>query len=90
MTAEDWRARLRATPPSGWPALLDAHSDLPGPRANLTLVDAVAFEADDATIDVLLAGDDEFRTMCAAAALARHADDAGHEARARTLASDAR
>ena len=81
---------LSNLPPSAWPAYLDERSGLPGPRANLTLVSTAASRADGATIDALLAHGGEYQTLCAAAALARRADDPASEARARTLAADER
>ncbi|MET0789234.1 MAG: HEAT repeat domain-containing protein [Cellulomonas sp.] len=54
-------------------AYLDAHSGLPGPRADLELVQAfaqVCGTAAPALVDGLLADPDEFRRMCATVALA--------------------
>lgn len=50
---------------------LDEHSGLPGPRANLTLVDAFADVAPEEIIWQLSGSPDEFRRLCAAAALGR-------------------
>lgn len=82
------RAQGRA--PGDWPAFLSEHSGLPGPRANLALVDAVAALASQATIDALLESGDEYLVMCAAAALGWRGDDPAAAARARALASDER
>lgn len=77
-------------PQAEWAAYLDTHSGLPGPRANLELVVAVALLADTPAIAALLADGGEYPTMCASAALGLHADDAASGARARELASDDR
>ena len=73
--AAGWHDELRGRAPGDWPALLSEHSGLPGPRANLPLVDAVAELASQATIDALLDSGDEYLVMCAAAALGRRGDD---------------
>lgn len=77
-------------PVEDWPAYLDAHSGLPGPRANLTLVDAVARVADEAAIDELERDGGEYSALCVAAALGHRADDPTIERRARALAADDR
>ncbi len=84
------RAALSALEALAWPDYLDAHSGLPGPRANLELVVALAEVADPVLADELIASGDEFRTMCAAAALGRRADDPAVAARLRGLAGDER
>ena len=81
---------LRSLESSQWPAYLSEHSGLPGPRANLPLAAAVAACADVPEIRELLRNGGEYQTMCAAAALGRHADTAASEAQARALASDPR
>lgn len=73
-----------------WAAFLSERSGLPGPRANLSLVEAVTRCADADAIDALLRDDGEYAMMCAAAATAYRAGDPAYEARARTLASDER
>lgn len=85
-----WRAALRALDRSAWPAFLDEHSGLPGPRANTALAAAFATAADIAQVDELLTSGDEYRTMCAAAALGFRADEPATAARARSLAADGR
>jgi hypothetical protein len=50
---------------------LDENSGLPGPRANLTLVEAFADVAPEELIWQLTGSPDEFRRLCAAAALGR-------------------
>ena len=73
--AAGWHDELQGRAPGDWPAFLSEHSGLPGPRANLPLVDAVAELASQATIDALLDSGDEYLVMCAAAALGRRGDD---------------
>ncbi|MEP7765495.1 HEAT repeat domain-containing protein [Sanguibacter sp. 25GB23B1] len=91
MTAvETWGAELQPLAPSEWPAYLTAHSGLPGPRANLQLLEAAATVADEAQIAALLEDGEEFPAMCAGAALGRLSADPASEARARTLAADDR
>ncbi|GAA4193069.1 hypothetical protein GCM10022288_26250 [Gryllotalpicola kribbensis] len=50
---------------------LDENSWLPGPRANLTLVDAFADVAPEEIVWQLTGSPDEFRRLCGAAALGR-------------------
>jgi hypothetical protein len=85
-----WVTMLRGLDASEWPSALDEHSGLPGPRANLTLLETVISLADD---DVVIALEDdgrEYPMMCAAAALASTSDEPAHEAKAHALALDAR
>ena len=88
--AAGWHDELQGRAPGDWPALLSEHSGLPGPRANLPLVDAVAELASQATVDALLDSGDQYLVMCAAAALGWRGDDPAAAARARALASDER
>lgn len=81
-------AELQRLDRSEWPAYLAEHSGLPGPRANLPLVETVAGLADALAIDELVRSGDEYPLMCAAAALGRRADDPESESRAHDLASD--
>ena len=74
--AAGWHDELQGRAPGDWPAFLSEHSGLPGPRANLALVDAVAALASQATIDALLESGDEYLVMCAAAALGWRGDGA--------------
>ena len=71
---------------------LDENSGLPGPRANLTLVDAFADVAPEEIVWQLCGSPDEFRRLCAAAALGRlcleRPDDAAVLKRLTELASD--
>lgn len=85
-----WAEQLESIEPSQWPAFLDEHSGLPGPRANLALVDAVAGSATMATIDALIADGGEYQVLCAAAALGRRAADSACASRARGLAGEDR
>jgi hypothetical protein len=80
-------AELQSLERSVWPSFLAQHSGLPGPRANLTLVEKVATIADAPTIDELVRSGEEYSLMCAAAALGRRADDAEYQSRAHALAS---
>jgi hypothetical protein len=89
-TSQALHDELRALDPQRWPEFLTARSGLPGPRANLTLVDAVARIADPPAIDALLRDGGEYPMMCAAAAIARHASEPASAAQARTLATDER
>ncbi|MCL2515273.1 MAG: HEAT repeat domain-containing protein [Microbacteriaceae bacterium] len=50
---------------------LDEHSGLPGPRANLTLVEAFADVVAEDIVWQLAGSPDEFRRLCAAAAMGR-------------------
>ncbi|MBM9465377.1 HEAT repeat domain-containing protein [Aeromicrobium sp. YIM 150415] len=85
-----WRADLMRLDRSSWPEFLDAHSGLPGPRANLALAAAVADLADAELTDALLGSDDEYRVLCGAVALGALAAQPGVAARLRELAADHR
>lgn len=89
-TAEAWRTELEQLTRSAWPGHLTQHSGLPGPRANLTLVQAAATVADADLVADLLRDGGEYTAMCAAAALGRRSDDPTCEAQARELAADER
>jgi hypothetical protein len=72
MTAvADHRAVLRGLPADGWDTYLTANSGLPGPRANLELLQAVADEADPARIRRYAASPDEYKAACGAVGLGR-------------------
>lgn len=72
MTALDTaRADLEALDDSAVPAYLDAHSNLPGPRANLSLVAAFVEVASPDLAFALADDPDEFRRLCGTAALGR-------------------
>jgi hypothetical protein len=84
------RAALAAL--TDWMPYLDAHSGLPGPRANLELVAACGEEATIGRAEQLIATRDEFATVCGLVALGRHVgqgDDA-HVPMLHAHASDGR
>jgi hypothetical protein len=66
---ETYRAELRKL--KNWEPYLKKHSGLPGPRANLELVAAVADEADADRLWRLSASRDEFLALCGTAGLGR-------------------
>ncbi len=67
--ADVYRAELRAL--EDWEPYLKKHSGLPGPRANLELVQAVGDEADADRLWRLSASSDEFLALCGTAGLGR-------------------
>jgi HEAT repeat protein len=67
--AEAYRIELRKL--EKWEPFLKKNSGLPGPRANLELVSAVAEEADADRLWHLSASKDEFLALCGAAGLGR-------------------
>lgn len=85
-----WSRDLDGLHPSAWPAFVTAHSGLPGPRANLPLMQAAASAANAEALDALLDDGSEYPVMCAAAAAGRRADDAHFLETARALAADDR
>lgn len=66
---EAYREQLRAL--DEWEPYLKKHSGLPGPRANLELVAAVAEEADADRLWRYSASEDEFLALCGSAGLGR-------------------
>lgn len=70
-TARRWAAELAATPPAGLVPLLHEHSGLPGPRANLALLEAVARTVPDDTLVDLARSPEEYLRMCGTAGLGR-------------------
>ncbi|WP_344611891.1 hypothetical protein, partial [Dactylosporangium salmoneum] len=68
---QDHAAVLRELPPPDWPAYLGQRSGLPGPRADLELVQAVADTADSQTLDELIASGDEYLVLCGVTGLGR-------------------
>jgi hypothetical protein len=64
---QEYRAELRRLPE--WEAYLKKNSGLPGPRANLELVEAVGEEADPERLWRLSASSDEFLALCGTAGL---------------------
>jgi hypothetical protein len=71
---QHYRAELR-TRRGEWEPYLKANSGLPGPRANLELVEAVGEEADADLLWRLSASSDEFLALCGTAGLGRLAAD---------------
>ena len=89
-TVDEHRAVLRAL--EDWEPYLHEHSGLPGPRANLELVEAVADEGDATLLRSLAAREDEFLAMCGVVGLGRLAAAGDQDAvdRLRERASDRR
>ncbi|MHB8612708.1 MAG: hypothetical protein ACYDAL_09810 [Candidatus Dormibacteraceae bacterium] len=67
--AEEYRAELRTL--ADWEPYLQKHSGLPGPRANLELVEAVGDEADADQLWRMSASSDEFLALCGTAGLGK-------------------
>lgn len=67
----DWAAELAATPRAGLDSFLLEHSGLPGPRANLSLVDAAARTLADATVLDLARSPEEYLQLCGTVGLGR-------------------
>ena len=88
-TAEH-REALAALDRTAWPAYLDAHSGLPGPRGNIELALAVAQVGDSRLFDDLIASGDEYRTFCGVVGLGTGAADPVVRERLRGHASDPR
>jgi hypothetical protein len=90
---QQYRTALRALPTSARAEYLDQHSGLPGPRANLELVQAAADEGDADWFGELAESADEFRAAVGAVGLGRLLAEApveSAEARLHALASDDR
>lgn len=83
-------AALAALERSAWPAYLDEHSGLPGPRGNIELALAVADAGDPALFDELVASGDEYRTFCGVVGLGGSAGDDRVAARMHGFSSDPR
>jgi hypothetical protein len=86
----DYRSALTSLEPAAWPAYLDEHSGLPGPRGNLELATVVADLGDRALFDALIASGDEYRTFCGVVGLGRDAGDDRVRARLGEFSTDAR
>jgi hypothetical protein len=61
--------------PTDWEPYLRHHSGLPGPRANLELLQAAVDEGDEPRFRALAASNDEFVCMCGVAGLAAAGED---------------
>jgi hypothetical protein len=77
-TVDEHRAALRAL--DDWEPYLLEHCGLPGPRANLELVAAVADEGGTALLWDLAAREDEFLALCGIVGLGRLAAEGGADA----------
>lgn len=66
-----WTADLAATPRAGLDSFLLGHSGLPGPRANLALVDAAARSLPATTLLDLARSSEEYLRLCGTAGLGR-------------------
>src|SRR5918995_3802100 len=66
-----YRDQLRALGRSDWARFLREHSGLPGPRANLELIQAAADEGDERLFDDLIATDEEYLVACGVVGLGR-------------------
>lgn len=86
------RRALADLPLDAWDAYLTAHSNLPGPRANLELLEVVGDVAPAGYLMTCAASDDEYRAAVGAAGLGRLAADGDGDAlvRLRALAEDDR
>ena len=71
MTVEEYRRALRGLPEDQVPDFLDAHSGLPGPRSNLTLLAALVEEGSADLILGLADHDGEYLRSCGTAGLGR-------------------
>lgn len=87
---ENERATLRQLAPEQWDDYLAANSALPGPRANLELLHAVADVADAGRIRRYAASDDGYQAACGAVGLGRLLAEGAAAGELRTLASDGR
>jgi hypothetical protein len=87
---EGYRVELRSL--QDWEPFLKKHSGLPGPRANLELVQAVGEEADADRLWHLSSSNDEYLALCGTAGLGKVAlmEPATVMTRLRELAADPR
>lgn len=90
-----WRDRLADLPVAARLELMRANSGLPGPRANLSLLEAAADLADPTFVDALLDTDEEYLVACGASGLGAllvtaTATDTDRAARLHELARDDR
>lgn len=70
-TPRRWAAEIAETPQEDLPRFLREHSGLPGPRANLALVEAVAQTVPEGALLDLACSSDEYLRMCGTAGLGR-------------------
>jgi hypothetical protein len=89
---DEYREFLSGTPVAEWQAFLADHSGLPGPRANLELIHAVAEVGDAQLLRRYAGADDEFLAACGAVGLGRllAGGDPDAEADMHRLACDVR
>lgn len=87
---DEYRADLGRIDRSAWPAYLDRHSNLPGPRGNIELAMAIADVGDVELDDELIASGDEYRTFCGVLGLGATATEPEVLDRLRQLATDER
>lgn len=76
-TTDEYRAELRALPEEDVPAYLTERSGLPGPRSNLSLLDAFGDVAPAAVVLRLADVEDEYLRSCGTAAVGRLLLEAG-------------
>lgn len=88
--AEGWERALQDLDLHDWVPFLSDRSGLPGPRANLALVDAVVRVADPAIVAALVTDGGEYPMMCAAAFFGSRADEPECEGSAHECAGDER
>lgn len=92
--AAQYRAELAALTPSEMPGYLTAHSGLPGPRANLELLDVAGDLLPDGLIWDCLGRDDDYLACCGVVGLSRLVlaapEDGSLVGRLRTAAADGR
>jgi len=90
---QEYRQALRGLPVAEWAGYLARHSGLPGPRANLSLLQAAGDEGDAAWLSEMAGGRDEFEAATGAAGLGRVLTEDPDETvlnRLRQLAADPR
>jgi HEAT repeat protein len=68
---QEYRQALGSRPRSEWTRFLDEHSNLPGPRADLELVQVAADEGDVSWFESLAADPDEYRATVGAVGFGR-------------------
>ena len=90
INAADWVEELHTIERAQLPDYLNKHSGLPGPRANLALLEAVVKTADYTRIEELINDNGEYQVMCVAAYFGAHCDDLVSRVKACELAKDER